>query len=65
MTLAELKRLLDDLGASEGFGPDTPVFIDDPADGLQDPVLYTAEKLKDGTPIIIIETPKDTIKEVS
>jgi hypothetical protein len=65
MTLAELKRLLDDLGAVNGVGPDTPVFIDDPAGGLQNPVFSTSEKVKDGRPIIIIETPKDTVKEVS
>jgi len=64
MTIAELKSLLDDLEATEGFGPDTQVFIDDPVGGLQDPVFYTSEKLRDGAYVIIIETPKNTINEV-
>ncbi|MBN1319938.1 MAG: hypothetical protein JXA87_03765 [Thermoleophilia bacterium] len=64
MRLAEFKSLLADLEETEGFGPDTQVFIDDPAGGLQEPVLYTSEKLGDGSPVVIIETPKDTIDEV-
>jgi hypothetical protein len=65
MTLAELKQALDDLQATEGFGPDTQVFIDDPIHGLQEPLLYTSERFKDGAPVIIIETPRNTTDEVS
>jgi len=65
MTLAELKTLLDDLEAAEGFGPDTEVFIDDPTRGLESPVLNTSERFEDGAHVIIIETPKDTVDEVS
>lgn len=65
MTLAEFKTLLDDLETAQRLGPGTPVFIDDPAGGLQEPVLSTLEKLRDGTPVIIIETPKNTVNEVS
>lgn len=65
MTLAELKRLLEDLENAEGFGPDTEVFIDDPTRGLQEPVLYTEERFRDGPHVIIIEAPKDTVDQVS
>jgi len=46
-------------------GPETQVFIDDPARGLQDPVFSTSERMVDGAHIVVIETPKDTIDEVS
>ena len=65
MTLAELRNSLADLETAGEIGPETPVFVDHPARGLQDPVLYTSEKLTNGAHVIIIEAPKDTIEEVS
>lgn len=65
MTLAELQMMLKDLEATEGFGPDTQVFVDDPVAGPQEPVLYTSERLKDGAHVIVIEAPRDTINEVA
>jgi len=64
MTLAELRRELDNLETAGEVGPDTQVFVDDPSHGLQDPVLYTSEKFSNGAHLIIIQTPKDTIDEV-
>lgn len=66
MTLSEFKNMLDELEATGDIGPDTQVFVDHPARGLQDPVLNTAERFRDnGAHVMIIETPKDTIAEVS
>jgi hypothetical protein len=65
MTLSEFKTMLGELEAAGDIGPDTPVFVDHPARGLQDPVLNTSEKLRSGQHLMIIETPKDTIAEVS
>ena len=65
MTIAELKIFLDELVQRPGFGPDTDVFIDDAIGGLQEPAFTTTESHEDGTHIVIIETPKDTINEVT
>jgi len=65
MTLSEFKGMLDDLESSGAVGPATQVFVDHPARGLQDPVLCTSERFRDGRHLIIIETPKDTVDEVS
>lgn len=65
MTLAEFKTLLDELESAGEIGPDSQVFVDHPARGLQDPVVNTSEKLESGAHLMIIETPKDTIAEVS
>lgn len=65
MTLTEFRTLLDDLETSGEIGPDTQVFVDHPARGLQDPVINTLEKLQNGVHLMIIETPKDTVAEVS
>jgi hypothetical protein len=64
VTLAEFRRLLDDLETASEVGPDTRVFVDCLTRGLQDPVLSTSEKSTDGARVLIIETPKDTIDEV-
>lgn len=64
MTLAEFRTMLDDLETAGEIGPDTQVFVDHPARGLQDPVINTTEKLHNGTHLMILETPKDTIAEV-
>ncbi len=65
MTLGEVKQLLDHFEKTQGLGPETQVFIADPARGLQDPVFSTSERMVDGAHIVVIETPKDTIDEVS
>ncbi len=65
MTLSEFKTLLDELEATGDIGPETQVYVDHPARGLQDPVVNTSEKLRSGAHLMIIETPKDTIAEVS
>lgn len=65
MTLAEFKEMLNDLETAGEVGPATQVFVDHPARGLQDPVLCTSERLENGEHLIIIETPKDTVAEVS
>ena len=65
MTLTEFRTLLDNLETAGEIGPDTQVFVDHPARGLQDPVINTLEKLRNGAHLMIIETPKDTVAEVS
>ena len=66
MTLSEFRTMLEELEATGDIGPDTQVFVDHPARGLQDPVLNAAERLSNnGAHVIIIETPKDTIAEIS
>ena len=65
MTIADLRKLLDDLEILEGFGSHTQVLIDDGIRGLQEPVLFTREKRMDGAHVVIIEAAKDTATEVS